>query len=79
MKLFVLLLVVVSVSFARSQYNTKYDNVDVDGILQNNRILTSYIKCILDMGTCTAEGRELRSKKIFTEFHKLFLLFYLFI
>ncbi|XP_076302654.1 ejaculatory bulb-specific protein 3-like [Lasioglossum baleicum] len=41
-------------------YTTKYDDVDVDRILQNNRILTNYIKCMLDEGPCTNEGRELK-------------------
>ncbi|THK33176.1 ejaculatory bulb-specific protein 3 [Diachasma alloeum] len=38
----------------------KYDNVDVDAILKNNRVLTQYIKCMLGEGSCTAEGRELK-------------------
>ncbi|XP_051159765.1 ejaculatory bulb-specific protein 3-like [Leptopilina boulardi] len=59
MKSIIVLLFVVAVVFAE-KYNSKYDNVDVDGILQNNRILTSYIKCILETGACTAEGRELK-------------------
>lgn len=44
------------------KYSGKYDNMDVDRILQNNRVLTNYIRCLMDEGPCTAEGRELRSK-----------------
>lgn len=44
------------------QYPTKYDGLDVDKILSNDRILTSYIKCILGEGSCTTEGRELKSE-----------------
>jgi hypothetical protein len=43
-------------------YTTKYDNVDIDSILSNSRILSNYIKCLLDEGPCTPDGRELRSK-----------------
>lgn len=44
------------------KYSNKYDNFDIDKVLNNNRILTSYIKCLLDEGNCTNEGRELKSK-----------------
>ncbi|XP_043477946.1 ejaculatory bulb-specific protein 3-like [Leptopilina heterotoma] len=60
MKSVIVLLLVVSMVFADTKYSSKYDNVDVDRILQNNRILSSYIKCILETGTCTPEGRELK-------------------
>lgn len=43
-------------------YTNKFDNFDIDSVLNNNRILTSYIKCLLDEGNCTNEGRELKSK-----------------
>lgn len=46
------------------KYETKYDNINVDAILGNKRVLSNYIKCILDEGPCTAEGREFRSKYI---------------
>ncbi|CAL1687532.1 unnamed protein product [Lasius platythorax] len=42
------------------KYTRKYDDVEVDRILQNNRVLNNYIRCMLDEGPCTAEGRELR-------------------
>lgn len=47
---------------ADRKYTAKYDNVDVDRILNNDRILSNYIKCMMDEGPCTAEGRELKSK-----------------
>jgi hypothetical protein len=58
----VLLLAVLSAADKPKTYTTKYDNVDVDSILSNNRILTNYIKCMLDEGPCTPEGRELKSE-----------------
>lgn len=47
-------------TLAEEKYTTKFDNFDVEKVLNNNRILTSYIKCLLDEGNCTNEGRELR-------------------
>ncbi|CAH1364350.1 unnamed protein product [Tenebrio molitor] len=43
---------------AENKYTNKYDNVDVDKILNNDRVLTNYIKCLMDEGPCTSEGRE---------------------
>lgn len=43
-----------------TKYTNKYDNVDVDRILNNARILNNYIKCLMEEGPCTAEGRELK-------------------
>lgn len=45
-----------------AEYTNKYDNVNVDQILSNNRVLSNYIKCMMDEGPCTPEGRELKSK-----------------
>lgn len=47
---------------AETRYTTKYDNIDVDKILTNDRVLTNYIKCLMDEGPCTPEGRELKSE-----------------
>ncbi|TGZ54810.1 ejaculatory bulb-specific protein 3-like [Temnothorax longispinosus] len=59
--LLVLLLVsLVALVVADEKYTRKYDDVNVDKILQNNRVLTNYIRCLMDEGPCTAEGRELR-------------------
>jgi hypothetical protein len=58
----VLLLAVLAAADKQKTYTTKYDNVDVDSILGNNRILSNYIKCMLDEGPCTPDGRELKSE-----------------
>ncbi|KAI5709721.1 hypothetical protein M8J76_004528 [Diaphorina citri] len=36
------------------------DNFDVDSVLNNGRVLKNYVKCVLNMGPCTAEGREMK-------------------
>ncbi|XP_020279508.1 ejaculatory bulb-specific protein 3-like [Pseudomyrmex gracilis] len=62
MKRYLLLLLasVIVLTNATEKYTVKYDNINVDSILQNNRVLTNYIRCMLDEGPCTSEGRELR-------------------
>ncbi|XP_053615073.1 ejaculatory bulb-specific protein 3 [Plodia interpunctella] len=41
-------------------YTDRYDDIDVDEIVANRRLLTPYLKCILDEGRCTPEGKELK-------------------
>ncbi|XP_018562998.1 ejaculatory bulb-specific protein 3-like [Anoplophora glabripennis] len=50
----------VGLVLADNKYTSKYDNVDVEKILTNDRVLTNYIKCLMDEGPCTPEGRELK-------------------
>lgn len=52
-------MLVAAVTCAR-RYTDKYDNFDVDQVLRNTRLLDNYIKCLLDLGRCTPEGRELK-------------------
>lgn len=58
----VLLLGVFCVIMAQ-KYPQKFDNVNIETVLSNDRVLTNYIKCLLDKGACTREGRELKSKR----------------
>ncbi|XP_044264421.1 ejaculatory bulb-specific protein 3-like [Tribolium madens] len=43
-----------------NKYTTRYDNVDVDRILHSKRLLLNYINCLLEKGSCSPEGRELK-------------------
>lgn len=36
-------------------YDEKYDKIDVDKILSDDALLTSYLNCFLDKGPCTEE------------------------
>ncbi|XP_075165939.1 pherokine 3 [Haematobia irritans] len=47
-------------SAAGKNYTSKYDNVNVENVLNNDRVLTNYIKCLMGDGSCTPEGRELK-------------------
>lgn len=56
------LAVVATLDAAATKFTTKYDNVNLDEILSNDRLFTSYTNCILDKGKCTTDGAELKSK-----------------
>jgi len=61
------LFVVVACVSARpedGEYTHKYDNIDVDQILHNDRLLNRYIDCLLDKskGRCPPEAIELKSE-----------------
>uniref|UniRef100_A0A2A4J6K0 Chemosensory protein n=1 Tax=Heliothis virescens TaxID=7102 RepID=A0A2A4J6K0_HELVI len=42
------------------KYTSKWDNVDLDEILANDRLLVPYIKCVLDEGKCAPDAKELK-------------------
>jgi hypothetical protein len=71
MKQFVALLSVLVAALALAEaarirrdekYTTKYDNINVDEILESDRLLDNYHKCLIGTGKCSAEGNELKSK-----------------
>ncbi|XP_058818152.1 ejaculatory bulb-specific protein 3-like [Topomyia yanbarensis] len=56
----VALALVVLVAAQDDKYTTKYDNIDVDEILNSDRLFNNYFKCLMDEGSCTPEGNELK-------------------
>ncbi|XP_029042860.1 ejaculatory bulb-specific protein 3-like [Osmia bicornis bicornis] len=46
--------------FAEDKYTTKYDGIDIDLVLTNERLLNGYVNCLLDRGSCTADATELK-------------------
>lgn len=50
----------------------QFDHVNIETVLSNDRVLTNYIKCLLDKGACTREGRELKSMYSCRLFKKTF-------
>ncbi|XP_034835690.1 allergen Tha p 1-like [Maniola hyperantus] len=49
-------------SAGEDTYTDRFDNVDVHEILNNKRLLITYLTCILEeKAKCTTEGRELKS------------------
>jgi hypothetical protein len=65
---FLLVLVLAAIEHAVSaaansdKYITRYDNIDINGILQSERLLRNYFNCLMDRGPCTREGLELKSE-----------------
>ena len=57
-----------------AQDRKKYENVNIETILSNDRVITNYIKCLLDMGACTKEGRELKSKFLISQTEQTFFM-----
>ncbi|XP_046662392.1 ejaculatory bulb-specific protein 3-like [Homalodisca vitripennis] len=41
-------------------YTTKFDNVDLENILKNDRLFLNYFNCIMDKGKCSPDGEELK-------------------
>jgi hypothetical protein len=46
------------------RYSSRYDNIDLDAILSNHRALNSIIKCLLDKGPCSPEGKEIKGNTL---------------
>lgn len=44
-------------------YKIKYD-VNLDEILNSDRLLNSYFKCLVDKGKCTPEAADLKSEYV---------------
>lgn len=42
-------------------YTDKYDKLDIKSVLKSDRLLTGYIKCMMEEGSCTPEGKEIRT------------------
>nr|ARM20137.1 chemosensory protein [Galeruca daurica] len=61
----VILAVVVVSAKPEEKYTTKYDNINIDEIINNDRLLRSYVDCLLGTKPCTKDGEEL--KKVFKE------------
>lgn len=58
-------IVAVTYVYARpEEYTHKYDNIDVDQILHNDRLLKRYADCMLDRNNvrCPPEAVELKSE-----------------
>ncbi|CAL7933583.1 unnamed protein product [Xylocopa violacea] len=60
MKVAVVFLAMLVCALADEKYTTKYDNIDLDQILKSERLLNNYVNCLLDQGSCTPDGKELK-------------------
>uniref|UniRef100_A0A1A9UT24 Uncharacterized protein n=1 Tax=Glossina austeni TaxID=7395 RepID=A0A1A9UT24_GLOAU len=44
----------------KQSYDNKFDNVDLDEILGQERLLKNYVKCLEGTGPCTPDGKMLK-------------------
>ncbi|NP_001037192.1 chemosensory protein 14 isoform X1 [Bombyx mori] len=58
--LFCVLVLTVVVSSSRQQSYPRNDNININAILQNDRILLGYFKCVMDRGPCTKDGKTFK-------------------
>ncbi|CAH2089576.1 unnamed protein product [Euphydryas editha] len=58
--LVVICCIAVIVLAAPEKYTNKYDNINIQEILDSDRLLEAYFKCLMDNGPCTTEGKELK-------------------
>ncbi|CAH2089571.1 unnamed protein product [Euphydryas editha] len=64
MKSIIVLCFLALVAYAAARpdkYTDRFDDINLEEIINNRKLLTGYILCVLDKGKCTAEGRELKS------------------
>lgn len=47
-----------------ASYPTRYDYIDVEAVMSNERILKILFNCVMNRGPCTREGLELKSKLV---------------
>nr|APB88038.1 putative chemosensory protein 2 [Lygus hesperus] len=56
----VVLLGAIGLVLGAEKYTDKYDNIDLDEILGNQRLYQKYFDCIRGKGKCTPDGAELK-------------------
>ncbi|TMW50108.1 hypothetical protein DOY81_004809 [Sarcophaga bullata] len=44
----------------KQTYDQRFDNVDLDEILGQERLLNNYVKCLEGLGPCTPDGKMLK-------------------
>jgi hypothetical protein len=60
MKSVILFCIINLAVLAVNAQSSRLENFDVSVVLKNDRILNNYMKCLLDKGPCTNEGRDLK-------------------
>lgn len=47
------------------KYDTRYDYLDIDAILDSKRLVKNYVDCLINSQRCTAEGKALKRELFF--------------
>ncbi|KAJ8960202.1 hypothetical protein NQ318_003926 [Aromia moschata] len=59
--IFILYFVITITVNCDDKYTGKYDNVNLEEIVKNDRLLKKYVDCLLDRGKCTNDAAELKN------------------
>nr|QGN03662.1 putative chemosensory protein 13 [Conopomorpha sinensis] len=51
---------VITVVSGQGPHYNRYDNFNADSIIQNERVLLAYYKCVMDKGPCTKDGKNFK-------------------
>lgn len=62
MKSVVLVLCLALAVLAQEKYENNNDDFDISEVLNNERLLNSYAKCLLNKGPCTPEIKSVKGK-----------------
>nr|AII01021.1 chemosensory protein [Dendrolimus houi] len=62
MKVFLITLCLAFAAMAEDKYESVNDDFDINKVLKNDRLLNSYVKCLLDKGPCTPEVKQVKDK-----------------
>ncbi|KOC61899.1 Ejaculatory bulb-specific protein 3 [Habropoda laboriosa] len=45
---------------SEEKYTTKYDDVNIDAVLNSERLLNAYVNCLMNRGACAPDAAELK-------------------
>lgn len=62
MKFAIVVLSLVAAALADEKYKDINENFDITEVLNNERLLNSYAKCLLNKGPCTPEVKQVKGK-----------------
>ncbi|CAG9771368.1 unnamed protein product [Ceutorhynchus assimilis] len=43
-----------------AKYTTKYDSIDLDSIIKNDRLMKNYVDCMMERKKCSRDAAELK-------------------
>ncbi|XP_038211129.1 allergen Tha p 1-like [Zerene cesonia] len=55
-----LVLCIAAVVWSKSTYTDKYDNINVDEVLESERLLKGYVECLMDRSRCPPDAKTLK-------------------
>lgn len=63
MKVVILTVCLAASVLAQDKYDSIDDNFNIQEVLENDRLLNSYAKCLLNKGPCTPEVKKVKGKQ----------------